>query len=150
MKIEKASREAILFNEKIVNVFISKILGIKSFFISDDSRIDDMRSFVDAFGNKVSDNEWKFKQTSYDTDRMRKETGKEFFEASKELRSKYKQESSFILERIDVSFDQDIIDKTKELFGASIDRSDLRGTFVDLGKKISSQLTPEKRKELVG
>lgn len=148
LKIEAAPQEAILFNEVIIDLFIIKILGITSFFVSDESYVSDMRSYVASKGKQISENEWEFNQTMFDAPKAKEETGKDFWQLSREEKKKYKKVVSFKLHRKDVSFDEDIIAQVKDLFGAEITSKDLEGSFVNLGMVISKQVTPEKRIEL--
>lgn len=144
LKIEVAPQEAIKFNYSLIELFIVHVLGIElGFMITDRSYVSDMRSFVASKGKQINENQWEFTQEYYQG------SPKPIFMMPPEEREKYKKVKVMVLDKEDISFDEDLIAKTKDLFGVEITSDDLDGSFVDLGLKIGSQISPEKRIELM-
>lgn len=141
-EITIAPQEAIKFNYMLIELFIIKVLGIESFMITDESHISDMRSNISSQGKQISDTEWEFTHITY------KRGNKPFWELTDEERKKLERVITHKVSKEDVSFDEDIIKDTYEIFGVQLEPKDLVGPFTTLGLKLSQGLTPEKRKEL--
>jgi hypothetical protein len=148
LKIEIAPQEAIKFNQMIIDFFIIKILGINSYMITDSSYVSDMMKDKASDGKQISQDEWEFTSTYYESGKAKQETGKHFFQLTPQERERYKKTKTYIAHRSELVFEEQILAQVKELFGVEIEASDLDGSFVDLGFKISSKISPEKRKEL--
>lgn len=149
-RIEITPQKEIRFNQMVVDYFIVKILGIGSFMVTDESYVSDM---LRPWGHKAKDlgnGKYSLIQTSYEAGRARQETGKAFWKLTEEEREKYKRVKEVILNKEDLAWVDDLVFRTWDFFGVEIEEKDLQGSFVDLGKKISSQLTEEKRNELLG
>lgn len=143
-KIELAPQEAIKFNYPLIELFIVHVMNIEpGFLITDESYVSDMRSFTSSQGKQINDHQWEFTQEYYQG------SPKPIFMMPPEEREQYKKVKTFVLEKHEISFDEDLIAKTKELFGVEITSEDLKGSFVALGLKIGSQISSEKRAELM-
>lgn len=147
LNITQAPQEAIRFNSFLIELFISKILGIRSFMITDDSYVSDFLPTLAGDGREEGDY-FLYDQIQYDAKRAHEETGKLFFQLNKKEREKYRLEIVQKVHRSEVVFEQDLIDQTKDLFGVEITKDHLQGSLVDLGKHLSSNITAEKRHEL--
>lgn len=147
LKFEIAEQEAIKFNYALIELFIVKILNIEpGFFISDDSSVSDMRTYPSSKCKQLSENEWEFTQTYYKRDPNLK---KSFHQLTEEEKERLKRVFVHKLKKEEVSFDEDLIQQTKDLFGVTITSQDLSGSFVDLGLKLGQGVTPERRVELI-
>lgn len=150
LKIEIAPKEAIRFNQMVVDYFIVKILGINSFMITDESYISDMTK---PWGHKTTpmgNDEYKRTETHFDAKKAQEETGKLFFKLSRKEREKHKVVHEVIYQKDELAWPDDILFRTWDFFGVHLDAKFLDGSFVELGKELSSQISEEKRNELIG
>src|SRR5690606_30862760 len=96
-------------------------------------------SFRDSDGVQVEPDFWEFTQTYYESGKIKQETGKHVFQLSEDERKKYEKKRVTKLHRSEVVFDSVLLLKVKDLFGVDLDAKFLDGSFVDLGKEISSK-----------
>lgn len=149
-KIEIASQDEIGFTQMTVDYFIVKILNIKSFMVTDRSYVSDM---LNPWGHKatpIGNDEYTVTQTGFEAGRAQKETGKLFWKLSEAEREKYKVVKVITYKKEELAWIDDILFRTWDFFGVHITEESLKGSFVDLGKELSSQISEEKRNELIG
>ena len=134
----------------VVDYFIVKILHISSFMVTDDSHVTDMLKPWGYQAKAIGNDEFVRTETHYESGRAKAETGKMFWQLSKADREKYKVTKEVTYTKDELAWPDDILFRTWDFFGVHLDAKLLEGSFVDLGKALGSQISEEKRNELVG
>lgn len=113
-KFEKVSDEQVAKYDKIINILVQDILNIDKYLITDESSLNDFRTFRANNGKKLKNGMWEFKFYSYNTeqakkDGMIKET-EHIFNLKRKDREKYKIVNKIKVNDAAVSKDEELIE----------------------------------------
>lgn len=149
LRFDKTSSDSLKFNQVIVDHLLDKVLGHAEALASDDSRVSDFRSFMEDHGKKINDTQWEFVRFQTDMAAVRRDyETNSIIGVPKDKRDQYKIRKVIIVDDSDVSKNQDLLDKIKDVFEISLEPSSLNKKISELALEISSKISPKKRKEL--
>lgn len=141
------SEEILKFQRLVAEIFVSEVLGFKSFLITEDTSVSDFRPNSEAHAVKKGD-KYEFTQAFYDPQEVLAATGKHLWHLTPEELKTFEKTSVQLLEKSEVSFDSDIIEKTKEIFGVTISAELLNGKLSEVSKEIVQKISSNKKTEI--
>jgi hypothetical protein len=112
---EIVSSDKIAKYEKTIKILIKDILKIDKYLITDESTINDFRSFRSSNGTQQKDGSWEFEFFSYDTEKAKADGAisgnQNILDLKRKDREKYKIIKKINVEDDEVSKDEELVEK---------------------------------------